>query len=336
MADANLTPLQRQMIADVVRRAGFELVGEPAPVAESLINENFRLETDRGPYFARIYRKGLDRQTVVAEHVLIGWAADRGVPAPVPILLDGKATAVTMSRHQVALFPWVEGHLLERGAITEGQASALGDLQGKTHAVLAEYAGELRAPAGWDESRARDDLGRVVDLIRFNPRPSDRDRAVVAHIEQHLALIDAHARPFSDFDHLPRQAVHGDFQERNVVFSGDTPVALVDWELAARDPRVMALLRAVTFMDLVDGPLLAAYLAAYGRHVTLSSEECTEGVEMWWQSRLHGTWVYRARYIEGLPTDVYFDNTAATVRLLADSEYRRTLAETLVRTAGQA
>ena len=103
------------------------------------------------------------------------------------------------------------------------------------------------------------------------------------------------ARPYSEVKNLGRQPVHGDFQERNVLFDeGTTPVALVDWELACRQPRAVALLRALSFMQLFDEPLLAAYLGGYSRHVTLLPEECAEAVEMWWQTRIHSTWIYTA------------------------------------------
>ena len=39
-------------------------------------------------------------------------------------------------------------------------------------------------------------------------------------------------------------------------------------------------------------------MAGYHRHATTSAEEAELGVELWWQSRLHSTWVYRTRFIE--------------------------------------
>ena len=139
---APVSKLQTQVVFEIVKRSGLVAVGEPQPVPGSVLNENFCIETDSGPYFARIYRKDLSKEDVAAEHALTMWAASAGLPAPAPMPLDNGRTAATMSRRQVALFPWVEGRTLVRAEINEVTAAALGELQGRVHDTLSGYDGE--------------------------------------------------------------------------------------------------------------------------------------------------------------------------------------------------
>jgi len=111
----------------------------------------------------------------------------------------------------------------------------------------------------------------------------------------------------------------------------DAVVAVVDWELTRAAARIWELVRALSFSQVLETDLLAHYLRGFRRHVTLSEEECREGIELWWQTRLHGTWVYATYFLEGNERVAPFlEETDRHLRRFADERWRRAIADRLI------
>jgi Ser/Thr protein kinase RdoA (MazF antagonist) len=228
------------------------------------------------------------------------------------------------------MYDWVPGSHLPRGGITPGQSALLGDLHGRIHAALRPFR-DPRLPdrgtgSGWDREASLDTLGRVDDLIRYYPAQDAAQLELQSGLRRQMEMLESGvARPAADFAGLYRQCCHGDFHERNVIVGdGGEVFAVVDWELAGLLPPSFELLRALTFMALLEPPLASPYFDAYRRHAEVRDWEAS--VEMWWQSQLHSVWVYEARYIEGNRAVEPF--LAEHVRLLArlgDPDYRASL-----------
>jgi thiamine kinase-like enzyme len=108
-------------------------------------------------------------------------------------------------------------------------------------------------------------------------------------------------------------------------------VAVVDWELARVALRVWELIRSLSFSLILETELVDDYLRGYARHVRLTAEECRAGVELWWQTRLHGTWVWEAYFLEGNErVGALLDETDAHLRRFADAGWRSAIAERLI------
>ena len=142
-------------------------------------------------------------------------------------------------------------------------------------------------------------------------------------LQRELLLREPLRHP-EDFAHLPCQMLHGDYHDQQVLLDADDRiVAVLDWELFQPGARVWELIRALAFMDLLEHPLLATYLQAYGRHVPLSAAECADGMALWWQSRLGGAWVWTAYFLAGNTRVMHmFDDTVATLDKLAQPGWR--------------
>jgi Ser/Thr protein kinase RdoA (MazF antagonist) len=318
---------------------GLVLKGEPMPVAGSVLNDNYRAETDRGPVFVRFHRAGRKRERIIAEHRVLAWAAERGLPAAGPLTtLEGSTLAYAAERY-AAVFPWIEGHPLAAGAITEDGVRALGEVHGRLHAALDGYADPELPDTGtgsaWDTEQSIAELSRVDDLIRYYPAPSAENLRIQEGLRVQLEMLESGlARPASGFAGLRRQPCHGDFHERNVLFgAGGEVAAVVDWEMVGLLPRAYEVVRALSFSGLLDEPLVCAYLEGYRRHAALTADECVQAVEMWWQSLMHDTWRYRMRFIEGEGrVTPFFESSLALLLRFRDVGYRAEVAGRL--TAG--
>ncbi len=116
-----------------------------------------------------------------------------------------------------------------------------------------------------------------------------------------VEMVDSDApRPSSDFSWLPVQPAHGDFHERNVMFDDSGSLAaVVDWERFCLQPPAFEVLRAVSFMLMLEEANLVAFCRGFRRHAQLDPATVGPCVDAWWQSSLHNTWVFRDFFIGG-------------------------------------
>ena len=175
-------------------------------------------------------------------------------------------------------------------------------------------------------------LEEVAESLANAPRGPDLARAV----QSKLTLLAANGQAPTAFLDLPRQAVHGDFQSTNVLWTHGSHelAAVVDWETLGRGARVDELLRAISYSGVLEPPLLDAYLRGYRRHVSLTPDECELGVEMWWQHQLHSTWFYREAVLaNNLRVMRFQSHAAALLQSFANPGFREEIGATLRRLA---
>ncbi|EST26627.1 hypothetical protein N566_23675 [Streptomycetaceae bacterium MP113-05] len=98
--------------------------------------------------------------------------------------------------------------------------------------------------------------------------------------------------------------VHGDFHPLNLIYGaagGGEPVAIVDWDRLAVQPRAEEAVRgAVIFFLRPDGSLdlrkVSAYARAYRSASTATPVELGAAVHRVWWERLNDFWMLRWRY----------------------------------------
>ena len=308
---------------------GLTPTGPVEHVGESVLNENYRVETNDGPRFLRFIREDRTEQRVLFEDALTVQAALAGISVVRPAVVDG-APFTRIGGQLVQLYPWVDGR---HGGSTEADARAMGEMHARLHSALAgfEHPDLARRVSGvaWDTERSILVLSRIDDLIRYYPSPPPESLAVQERLRFQLALLESPAaRPAGEFSHLPRQACHGDYHNRNVLFAADgSIVAVVDWEVANLMSPAYEVIRSVCFSGYLEEPLLHAYLAGYASRGRLSATDCQRGIEMWWQSRIHSHWALERRFIHGdRRVERFFDEEDALLRRFSDRDYRGWLA----------
>ncbi|MFD9321752.1 phosphotransferase [Streptomyces sp. NPDC060053] len=157
------------------------------------------------------------------------------------------------------------------------------------------------------------------------PSPDPADTFVL--IDDLLARVRRH-RPADSFDELARHRllerrtllqrhadrrpphggpvgwVHGDFHPFNLLYRGDAPAAIVDWDRLGVQPRAEEAVRAAAIFFVrpdgtLDLPKARQYARAYRRAAGATPLELAAAVHRVWWERLNDFWMLRWHYERG-------------------------------------
>ncbi|MEU9166862.1 phosphotransferase [Streptomyces sp. NPDC048420] len=300
------------------------------PVDQGLLNRGYRLRTTRGHYFLKHH---FDPETAAPEaiarqHRATRRLADLGVPVAPPLPGQDGRTVAVVGGHAYALHPWIDGRHHHGTQLSTDQCERLGALLGVVHASLervmpveagAVPKGGVRADAGVRRDEGAPGAG---------PAETGTDPAVTfALIDDLLARVRRH-RPADSFDELARHRllerralleqhagrrpphsgpvgwVHGDFHPFNLLYRGDAPAAIVDWDRLGVKPRAEEAVRAAAIFFVrpagtLDLPRARAYARAYRRTAGATPSELAAAVHRVWWERLNDFWMLRWHYERG-------------------------------------
>jgi homoserine kinase type II len=200
-------------------------------IAGGSVNSNFRLESDAGSVFLRLYEerdlKGARGETAMLERL-----ARAGVPTPAPLRrLDGALVSIVRDR-PAALFPWRDGRMRCQAGVTPQDARRIGKALARVHIAGASEA--------CDAGRFR-----FADLVgRLNRIAASRDVRFTPHVPPLRSSLErAHAERDRS---LPRGLVHGDLFRDNVLWDDREEIsALLDFESACEGTYAYDLMVAV-------------------------------------------------------------------------------------------
>ncbi len=304
----------------------------PLRVADGVVNVNYRVETTAGPLFVRFHRGGITAEAVHLEQQVLRWAGDRGIPVILPLAAADGSTVQSVEGAIVSVYPWRELRPFTSNRIGPAGAAALGAMLGQLHQALADLH-ELPLVdhdlgAALNTGKALAELAQVAEVVRDHLAPGEQRHELLAAIAFQSTLLEG-AMSSPAFDDLPWQAIHGDYHPGNVLSDGAGKVAaVIDWEMTRRSLRVYELLRCLAFSGLFESPrLVRIFTAGYARRVTLSDRECEGGVELWWRLRLHSTWMYCTRFLDGdTRVEHLLSSSARFFERFADAAERTSLA----------
>ncbi|MER5213988.1 phosphotransferase [Streptomyces sp. NPDC002838] len=295
--------------------AGSALACEP--VDQGLLNRGYRLCTTRGRYFLKHHfdPETADPAAIARQHRATQRLAGLGVPVAPPLTgRDGRTVAV-VGGHAYALHPWIEGRHRHGGQLSSAQCERLGALLGVVHASLesvmpthsrarAEPAdGGPRAADSPDPADTRTLIDDLLARVRRH-RPADSFDELAHHrLLERRALLERHA------DRRPPRGgsvgwVHGDFHPFNLLYQGDAPAAIVDWDRLGVQPRAEEAVRAAAIFFILpagtlDLPKARAYARAYRRTAGATPSELAAAVHRVWWERLNDFWMLRWHYERG-------------------------------------
>lgn len=304
-----------------------------SPVTGGTLNWNFDVQTASGRFFLRCYRANLESERIAGEHRLVQWVGARGIPVATPVAaLDGERL-VSVGEDRWALFPWVHGLAVGRGALSSTRATALGEMHGRVQAVLATHPDSKTAQLSmlWDKQQS---LAALEHLVAIGKQRGVEDWITEGMERQRGLLESTDVKTRKHFASLPCQMLHGDFHDQQVLFEGDRVTAVADWEIWHTDPRAWELVRSLAFSQLLDSPLLIDYLRGYRQHIQPSEDEMQLALTLWFQSRFVGLWAWWAHLKEGNErVKHFFPAILAELELIADERWTESIRDRVVKAA---
>ncbi|WP_327316454.1 phosphotransferase [Streptomyces sp. NBC_01235] len=191
----------------------------------------------------------------------------------------------------------------------EGHASPAREPERATppgHTARAEHTAPAEHPAAAPSPDPADTFALIDDLLARvrRHRPADSFDELARHrLLERRTLLERHA------DRRPPHGgpvgwVHGDFHPFNLLYRGDAPAAIVDWDRLGVQPRAEEAVRAAAIFFVrpdgtLDLPKAGAYARAYRRAAGATPSELAAAVHRVWWERLNDFWMLRWHYERG-------------------------------------
>lgn len=322
--------LPGRTLTALVRRFG---AGEPVscePVTQGLLNRGYRLSTTRGRFFLKHHLDGdpAAPDRIEHQHRVTVRLGDLGVPVVPPVQDAAGRTVAVVEGSCYALHPWVDGRHRDGGELSPSQSRRLGSLLGLVHIRLEEAVPVPEAECAERHASADPEatFALIDDLlarVRTRRRRDGFDELAEHRLLERRTLLrrHAHRRPPAGAEPVAGW-VHGDFHPLNLLYRDRAPwepVAIVDWDRLAVQPRAEEAVRAAAIFFLRPGGTLdltkiRAYARAYRAATGADADEMAAAVHRVWWERLNDFWMLRWRYqLRDRRTDPQFPAAAALV-----------------------
>ncbi len=217
--------------------------------AGSVLSPKAIVDADRGKMLLKRRARGLDIPTVVAfaHEVLCGCLRGGLCVPPLVGTKDENNSMVQMHDHVYELFVFVEGVGYAGG---EEQACQSGALLGETHRVMDSIRANFEPsiePVVVDSKRA----SGIKASSGFDQASIDRAGKILAYGED---LVRANAEPTA--------LVHGDWHPGNMIYQGNTIVAVCDFDNTRIGSRMRELAQALVHFSMQTGAKIEPDLAS--------------------------------------------------------------------------
>lgn len=231
----------------VLRSYDLGVVRSVKPASHGVVNETAFAETSAGRCVVRRNQRKLGRTSLELRHRLLGWLKARGFPAPRLVAARGGETVVELDGRLYEVFTFIEGD--EFNPDRPAHLSGAGAVLARYHSAIADFPdppaldGPRYTPASimglTERLMQRDMMGELTEPLSWYDR-----RAVTLR----------RALPDSAYAALPHVLIHGDLHRDNLIFRGDSVAALIDFDQATLDARIVDLADALVDLAVGDAP----------------------------------------------------------------------------------
>jgi homoserine kinase type II len=267
----------------VLRAFGLGELRAVCRIEQGFVNENWRVQADRGRYFLKRRHPDLSQPFLIrAQHELMRELRRAGFPAPVVVpTLTGESFLVLGGRiYEVHQFIQGQPYDHERPQHLEEAALTLGHY----HRCVEGFAPQALCRPGdlYSPALLEGNLGHLIEVwgLERDPGPVQ----ITEGLKVHTAELDAR---YARHGRVPQLVIHGDYYAGNLLFDGDRMVGVVDYDKARWQPRVVELaealiyfasprpghLRYLVYPGCLRRELFTLFLQGYGRVITLGEEE---------------------------------------------------------------
>jgi homoserine kinase type II len=263
---ALFTALDADHLYQICALYGIDRPLQTTAIAAGTINSNFAVQTARARYFLRV-NEGKSLEDVAWEAQVVDWLSHHGFPTPAPLRSANGTGYLAWQDKLLTLFPWVGGRHIAARDVTEAHADRIGEALGRLHRLGQEAPPSWRRRSVYDQDHLR---GRF-SALQASPHPE-------------LAVaIETLRRAMDQAEHAQRvraaateTIVHGDLFRDNVLWDGESLVAILDFEQASGGSVAYDLAVCLNDWCWSDGPradLVAAVVRGYRRERDLTDAD---------------------------------------------------------------
>ncbi len=272
------------------------------------LTENYKVSLDGKVFFLKCYRQ--ENQDQIDEiHRAKHFFADGGIPVILPIKNNVGIPYFSHKNRFFALFPFIQGIIIARDALTDTSIKSLAQMLAKIH-----LAGENAADGfiqtkmkPWDREKFMTDSLQIIPKIveNLNNR-NDFDLEALEIVMFKLLRVLKESKILSDFDLGTYQLIHGDYHEKNVFFDNHHEVTHVfDFEKVVMAPRVTEIIRTIDYVCYRnnnanwDYDLIEVFLYEYNRLFPVSKSKIINAFSAYWIRSFHSLWLEKEHYLLG-------------------------------------
>ncbi len=227
--------------ADIARVLAYYALGEPLRIiaaTEGAVNETAFVDTEQGRFVVRRNHWRFNEAALRYRQQLMIWLRERNFPAPAILAARDGDTLLALDRRYYEVFAYVPGAAYDPAR--PRQLDSVGAMLARYHQLIRDFP----APPGPKPSRCD---GRAVQALC--ERLIERD--FLGDLSDQLAWYSARASRLQSlvsaelYASLPALVIHGDIHQANVRFTGDAVAALLDYDQARWDARIIDLAAAL-------------------------------------------------------------------------------------------
>lgn len=231
-------------------------------------------------YFLRLYRKNTGEKRIRFEHALLERLSRTGFRhSPHQIFsMNGKffemieyPTTDGPEQRHIAMFEFLPGedkYEWHSSVHNAGERRDAARILAKYHNLVSGW----RVPGEWNSPTAADTIPRVVESWRDHAK-SPVNTEFDCFLKDNIGFLLDTIGPFSsqsfleEYRRLPQIVIHGDYHPGNLKYSAGKVVAMLDFELANTDARLIDVAFALRYFcivrDAFDGKLAEDFLGSY-------------------------------------------------------------------------
>ncbi len=273
-------------------------------LADGLMNDNWRVETDAGVFAVKKIRD-VSLPTARRNLKVLGELAAQRLPVPEPVQDARRSVVVEFGGAGYCVLPWIDGEHLAGSDLSTDQVVHLGVVLGQIHQALNQEAVMVELPAlpaslpasVTDPARALAEADRHLAVIRSRKEPLPCDAEVAGLLEERKVLI----REYADARSVAAETIasfgwtHGDVRSSNLLWREGRVRTLLDWDRIRPRPFGEEVAHTATLMfSRADGAMdldkIAALVTGYRSALPIGVSELADAVDRLWWGRVSDLW----------------------------------------------
>jgi homoserine kinase type II len=265
------------------------------------VNETILLALTDGDYVLLGYRRR-EEEPIRREHAIIAHARAHRFPAIGPLPLPDGSTILEHNGRFFSLFPRARGEQRARAALLPSDAAAMGHTLARLQRVLRllPLDASVRRSFATDRPATPARMDALATIIASRPKVDPMHAFALQRLAaQRAALLNLPADAAIDFDALPQQVIHGDYQQDNLFFAEGRISAVIDWDQTYVAPPAWEALRTMHLNFGFAPATSLPFLAAYQTESPVSLDELDAAARLYDFKVRHDLWLYETFYLDG-------------------------------------